>query len=86
MAIDHGVYAGVSTEFDWAAFKKDMEEAKKEWYSLSGYAKMWIGLPFGGQSLPAKEVMLMVTYENLFQFALVLVGVVSIYASVWRKK
>lgn len=26
---DHGIYAGVPTGFDWATFKKDMEEAKK---------------------------------------------------------
>ena len=36
------------------------------------------GLPFGGWSLSEKGVILMVTYEALFAFCLVIIGVISL--------
>lgn len=47
---------------------------------------LYHGLPLGGQSLPLKGVMLVVTYDGLFAYSLVIIGVISVCVAIYRKK
>jgi len=45
-----------------------------------------MGLPLGGQSLSRKGGDRMVTYAELFQYSLVVIGIVTLCAALMRKK
>ena len=40
----------------------------------------------GGWSLPGRGVMLMVTYEGLFAFCLVIIGVIGLVIQIYKRK
>ena len=60
---------------------KFVAERGKPWYNKTGTAGT-----VGGWSLPGRGVMLMVTYEGLFAFCLVIIGVIGLVVQIYKRK